>query len=180
MTTPNAGTYELTQDDGDLLLYTSCAGAMARMGHDLTIKAERWTATVTAGDTPQSSSLEASVAADSLVIVGSTGGIKPISDSDRQAIEDNLTKTVQPGRYPEVRFVSDQLAGSFDAATVTGTVTLHGQSQERTFTAKADGDQVVLSGSLNLTDFGIKPFSTMMGTLKLADEVTFEATVRLS
>ncbi|MEE4024592.1 hypothetical protein V1Y59_16015 [Gordonia sp. PKS22-38] len=43
----------------------------------------------------------------------------------------------------------------------------------------ADGHEVATETTIRQTDFDIKPFSLMMGTLKVVDEVVVAITVRV-
>src|SRR5439155_24231047 len=82
------GSYRLGPGSGELLVKTGRTGLGARAGHDLTIEATEWSAdvTVNAAD-PARSSVAVEVAVGSLRVRTGSGGLKPLTDSDRAEIE---------------------------------------------------------------------------------------------
>jgi len=169
--TPTPGTHTLGPATTDLLLFTTVEGAMARMGHALTLVVTDWSATVTLGTTPEECGLQVSAKLDSLRVKDSSGGAKPISDKDRGDIEKNIIKALDPGRHPELHFSSTNVTGSWDEVTLQGQLELNDQTQLQVFTISDQGKEYLLSGDLVQSRFGIKPFSTMMGALKVGDTV---------
>lgn len=59
---------------------------------------------------------------------------------------------------------------------------IHGTSRPQAVDVKVadEGDALALSARVSVTqsDFGVKPYSLMMGTLKVADEVTIDFAAR--
>ena len=62
------------------------------------------------------------------------------------------------------------------AAFVVGKLTINGVEKEITMNATMSGDAAALkavgSVKLKMTDFGIKPVTALMGTIRTGDEVT--------
>src|SRR4051812_39982976 len=84
---PSEGEFRTGAQAGRLLVRTSRTGLGARAGHDLTIEATEWAALVTVrGGDPARSSVTAEVDVDSLEVREGSGGVKPLSDSDRAEI----------------------------------------------------------------------------------------------
>src|SRR5450755_3636796 len=102
------GRYRLGPADGSLLIRTGREGAAALMGHDLTLVATRWTATVSVdAEDPPRSKVTATVDAASLVVREATGGPIGLTDSQRAEIESNVrTKVLLSDRYPRIAFHS--------------------------------------------------------------------------
>ncbi|HHV22696.1 MAG TPA: YceI family protein, partial [Propionibacterium sp.] len=111
--TVTPGRHALTQADGDLLIHTTCAGPAARLGHDLTLIAQRWEATLDTGERPVDCQLDVTVELDSLVVRDSRGGAKAMSAGDRKEIERNAAKSLHVAKHPVLRFVSTGITGSW-------------------------------------------------------------------
>lgn len=189
MITP--GRYELTQGDGDLLLHTTCEGPAARLGHDLTLLVQRWRGTVEVGAEPVDCRLDVTVQLNSLIVRESRGGAKPMSDRDRRDIERNAAKSLRVGEHPELRFLSTGVTGSWTEGEIAGDLTLNGRTQQQVFqvvvlngqrppAGREEADcRVRLGAEIRQSRFGIKPYSTMVGALRLADAVLVEVAVWL-
>lgn len=173
MTFPT-GRQEFGAGDTDLLVHTTCDGAAARLGHNLTLVFTAWRAVLVTGDEPATSSLEVTVDLDSLDIRDSSGGVKPMTDHDRAEIKRNAAKSLRTREHPQLRFVTTGITGSWTAGEVTGDVTLNGTTGPATFQVVALDGGFRLGGELKQSAFGIKPYSAMMGTLRLSDSVLVE------
>jgi polyisoprenoid-binding protein YceI len=88
-------------------------------------------------------------------------------------------------RFPRILFEAGRLeaaqlpsgAGDF-RGTLAGTLTLHGQSRPLKFPVRGCVAEQRLEADATITfkqsDFGIKPYSTALGTIAVRDEVTIE------
>ena len=75
-------------------------------------------------------------------------------------------------RYPEIHFVSTQIRSKGENRwIVTGNLTLHGETHPATAEVSSARGHYIGSATLSQREFGIKPFSAMMGALKVRDEV---------
>lgn len=93
----------------------------------------------------------------------------------------HMAKALNGGRHPTIAFrmTGYESARATDGATgtVTGVLTLSGVQKTITMrgdaSAGADGAlRVTGTHALKMTDYGIKPPSLMLGTMKVGDEVT--------
>lgn len=175
--------HELGPNDGRLTIHTSRAGMAARVGHDLVIEAERWNAAI---DLPPSApKLRATVDATSLQVREGNGGVKPLTDADREDIRRNLnTKVLGVDRHPEITFVSTAVHALNDRRwQVDGQLTIAGTTAPVRVPVELepDGDGIRISAAVTITQssFGIKPYSAMMGALKVADDVEIRAEARV-
>lgn len=173
------GTRTLTQDDGELLLLTTVEGRMARMGHELALRIDRWTATLTVGQEVGDTTLQVSADLGSLSLKGSRDPGKPVSDKDGRDILSNAQKTLQVQQQPELSFVSTSAEGTWEAVTLQGNLTLHGRTRPQVLRVAATDSGYRLTGQVTQSDFGIKPYSVMMGALKVGDRVDVEVSVGL-
>lgn len=173
------GTHELTEANGDLLLYTTVEGPAASLGHNLILRPEHWRATANVGASPEASSLHVSVDLQTLAVYGSRGGAGPIKPSDRKIVDKNIGKALQVAAHPRLSFVSDSITGTWEQATVKGTMTLRGRSEEQEFTiTSTDGSTFTLEGTITQTRYGVTPFSTMIGAMRLGDDVKVQVSVK--
>ena len=82
------------------------------------------------------------------------------------------------GRAEGGSFAADQVAKTADGYRLTGTLEIHGTPRPQTVEVRVadSGDALALSARVQVTqsDFGVKPYSLMMGALKVADEVTID------
>jgi YceI-like domain len=162
------GRYSLGPEDATLTVRTGRAGAVAKAGHDLRIEVTSWRATLHVGD-----GTEMALTADprSLRVREGTGGIHALGDDDRASIEKTIDDDVLKGN--EIEFRSRRVApGPGEGLSVEGDLALAGRNRPVAFelTSGPDGS---ISGRARIrqTDFGIKPYSALFGTLKVADEV---------
>lgn len=169
-------------ESGELLLHTGVTGSAARMGHRLTIAFTSWQAVVE-WDGEQPSAVEVTVELDSLDVLRGEGGMTPLSGAEKVLIRSNALKTLRAKRFPRAGFVSTAIDRGEDALRASGTLDLNGRTAAQALQVRAEdaGDSWRISAEARVrhTDFGIKPYSMLMGAMKVADEVrvTFAATV---
>lgn len=162
---------------GELRIRTGVAGRAAKMGHRLTIAMNSWEATVRwAGEKPTSAELTVEV--DSLAVISGEGGIKPLAGPEKSVARSNALKSLDAKKFPQIRFVADDIAKTADGYRLTGTTEIHGTARAQVVDLKVEdgGDVWALSAAVRITqsDFGVQPYSLFMGSLKVADEVTVE------
>ncbi|MGA4670648.1 YceI family protein [Propionibacteriaceae bacterium Y1923] len=176
---PIAGSFDLGPQTCDLLLRTTSEGRMAKAGHNLTLVVRDWTATVVVGDSPETTSLRVVAQLGSLSVREGHGGLKPLSDGDRAQIEKNAASSLGVSANPELTFTSTAIAGAWDKAKMEGTLTLGARNEVQQFDIEATEAGFRVSGTITQTRYGIKPYSLMMGALKVGDEVAVEVTATL-
>ena len=172
------GTYNLGPSDGTVRVKTGRQGMASKVGHDLTLEAANWKATLTVDADPSRSEVNATIEPRSLEVTAATGGAKPVSDKDKKDIKKNISELLGNG---SITFTSTSVEVKNDTSLkVPGELSIAGQSRPVTLdlTATPDGR---LTGSLTVvqSQFGIKPFSAMMGALKVKDEVEVNLDVAL-
>jgi polyisoprenoid-binding protein YceI len=172
------GTHNIGPQDGKVLVNVYKDGVAAKMGHDLTLEATSWSgkADISADD-PSSSGVQVTIDADSLDVVEGHGGAKPLSQSDKADIKKNIAKTLGRG---DISFESTKVSGSVPRISVQGNLTINGQSKPVTLDLTVD-DNGKAAGkvSFNQSQFGIKPFSAMLGALKVKDNVDISVDLQL-
>lgn len=172
------GSHAVGPADGELLVRTYREGLAQKVGHDLILEATAWQATIGVGDdgTPTSIALEADPRA--LQVRQGLHGAKPLSDSDRASIRDNIVRKVL-GTQP-IAFESSRIASTGAKAAVSGQLTLQGTARPLAFEVElAPGGRVTGTLTLRQSEWGIKPYRALMGALKVRDDVEVVVDLRL-
>ena len=163
---------ELGPDNATLTVRTGKGGAAAKAGHNLVLEVTRWQGTLTA-DT-----VELTADAHSLRVRSGSGGISPLGDEEKAGISQTIDEEVLKGGNIKYRStaVTARADGGYD---VEGELDLLGVSAPLAFSLALDGDHLTGSASVKQTDWRIKPYSALFGTLKVADvvEVSIDATL---
>ncbi|CPR05973.1 YceI-like domain protein [Mycobacterium bohemicum DSM 44277] len=167
--------WTLDASDGELLIRTGVTGRAARMGHRLTIAMTRWRATVSwAGDEPAGAELTVDV--DSFEVLRGEGGVKSLSGPEKAIVKSNAMRSLDSGRYPEIRFVADTVTPTGDGYRLDGTLHIKGKSRSHVIDLRTEdlGDSWRLSveSTVRQRDYGVKPYSLLMGSVQVTDEVS--------
>lgn len=117
-------------------------------------------------------SVSAEFDADSLEVVS-----QGPSDSDRKDIKRNAEKTLEAQKYPKIRFKSSSVSRDGDTAKIEGDLTLHGVTHPISVQARKNGDRWTAEVTLDQREYHIKPFSAMLGALKVKPEVKVKISV---
>lgn len=172
------GEYELSAENADLTVHTVSAGIGRPVGHDLTLVVDEWSASLIIGENVEATALTVGADLRTLRVVGGSGGAKPISDRDREEIVRNAQKSLRTKDHPSLTFTSTKVTGDWTSGTVHGELEVSGSKGPLALSATSvEPSTYKLSGTITQSDFGIKPFSAMLGALRVADDVTFEVAV---
>jgi polyisoprenoid-binding protein YceI len=179
VTQEQSAVWTLDASDGELQLRTGVTGRAARMGHRLTIAMTRWQATVGwDGDEPVTAELVVETA--SFEVLRGEGGVKGLSGPEKIVVRSNAMSSLNVGRFPEVRFTADAIDKTDDGYRLSGTLQIRGKSREHVIDLRTDdlGDSWRMSAESRVrqSDYGIKPFSLLMGSVQVTDDVTVSFT----
>jgi polyisoprenoid-binding protein YceI len=145
------------------------------MGHRLTIAMKRWQATVTWSDS-EPAAAQLNVDVDSLEVLHGEGGLTPLSGPEKILVRSNALRQLGAGRFPRIRFDADTIDKSQDGYRLAGTLEIRGKTRAQVIALRTDdlGDVWRLSSEavVRQSEFGVKPYSLLMGSLKVADDVT--------
>ena len=177
--------FEIGPENARLLVRTHREGLGARAGHDLIIEATRWVGQVRidAGEPPRGH-VEVRVDTHGLEVRQGHGGARPLTDKDRLEIKGNIEeKVLHAERDPELRFSAETVVVEDHHTHFTGNLTIGGQTRpidvDVELEPAADGLHAHGTVQIRQTDYGIKPYSALMGMLKVANEVEVDFDVRL-
>jgi polyisoprenoid-binding protein YceI len=171
-----AGTYVLGPETGTMSVRTRRTGAAAMAGHNLLFEVGSWKASLVIGEDAAGTSLELEVDGASLKVLEGTGGVHSLGDDDKAEIEQTIDKEVL--KRQEITFRSTSVEpGSEGGLHVQGDLTLLGQTRPFAFDVAADGDAAISAVAVvKQTNWGMKPYSTLYGALKVVDEVEVSLT----
>jgi hypothetical protein len=174
----------------ECLLFTEKAGLLAGAAHDLKLLVERFELELSPGAADAGGSSPGAAARLPLAVrarfdpasvrvacARQEGRDAPgvLSAKDRAEIEATIARTVlEPQRYPSIEFRSTAIAphesGGF---RVDGVLSLHGRERPIAMLARRQGELAIVDGRLHQPDFGITPYSAMLGALKIKPDVGF-------
>jgi polyisoprenoid-binding protein YceI len=176
------GSYAAGPQNGRLLVKTTRSGLGAKAGHDLTIEVTRWQAEVTIDTAdPASAAVQVTAEADSFEVRAGSGGVKPLTDSDRADIKKTIReKVLAVGRHPSITFTSTAVAGTADSFSIEGDLTIIGTTHPVIVHGGITDGHAKGSATVVQTRWGIRPYTAFLGALKLSDEVKIEFDVALT
>lgn len=170
---------ESHESDGELTLHTGRAGIGSKVGHDLTIRVGTWSATAAREDGGAVTSVKVVADLSSLEVLRGDGGLKPLSEKDKKTILSNAMDTLSVKSHPTAVFQAEGLQLSDGSSEVAGRLTLAGKErpQQMKVTVKQDGGRarVQVTCEVVQSEFAIKPYSGMLGALKVRDMVEVRA-----
>jgi polyisoprenoid-binding protein YceI len=169
------GKYELGPDDAKLTVHTKKGGAAAKAGHNLTIEVTDWSGSIEVGDDPAATAVELTADAGSLVVLEGHGGIQALGDDDKSSIKQTIAEDILKDGTISFHSSSVEPSENGGPLRVHGDLELVGNTKPVIFDLET-GDDGRLSGTATIkqTDFGIKPYSALFGTLKVLDEVEIQ------
>lgn len=179
MTHDQSLAWTLGAADGELLVRTGVKGRAAQMGHRLTIVMKRWQAVVDwAGGEPVT--VEVAVETDSLQVRRGDGGLKGLSTPEKALVRSNALRALGASRFPEIRFTADAVERTADGYRLSGRLQIHSKSRTHVIDLRTEdlGDSWRMSAQTTVrqSDYGVKPYSLLMGSVQVADDVTLSFT----
>ena len=169
------GTHVFGPENATLWVRTGRTGAAAKAGHNLLFAVGAWHATLDVGDDPTQSSLVLEADATSLRVLEGTGGLQALGDDEKSSIAQTIDEEVLKGTPIAFRSTAVDPAADGSHLSVRGELTLAGTTKPLAFDLAVGADGT-LSGSVVVkqTDWGMTPYSTLFGTLKVTDDVTVQ------
>ncbi len=183
-----AGRFEAAPVGPGVRIHVAKRGAFAMFAHDHDFEVTRWRGAgeVPGGD-PGRASIELTLEAGSL-----RDREAKLSEADRRKVDAQAAgpEVLDAAHAPEITYRSERVtldgaAGGGDVkGTIHGRLTLRGRTQpvDVAFEAAREGDGWSVRGRARFkqSDFGIRPFSGVGGTVGVKDEVevTFQLALR--
>ena len=156
-------------ENAKVRVFTFKEGLLSAVAHDLEIDVPVFNIEV------EDEMVRATFFARSLRVLHAMEGHAPkpgaISEKDKTTIEKNIAADVlQSARYPEIRFEGKPTVNE-SQATIEGTLTIAGRSRPIRIEARLEDGQWRAETTIHQPDFGIKPYSAMLGALKIKADV---------
>jgi YceI-like domain len=147
-------------------VFTFREGVLAAVGHDLKLRLERFEIEA------DGKSVRARFDPASLRVVAAMRGGREdpaaLSERDRRDIERTSAREVlEAQRFPEIAFDSNEVRPD----AVRGTLSLHGRELSGEFAVRRAEGRAVAEVELDVRRFGIRPYTAMLGALRVSPRV---------
>jgi polyisoprenoid-binding protein YceI len=180
MIAPPIGRHTLGPANATIHVKTYRQGVASRAGHDLVIEVTRWEATLSIDTDWSDAAIELTADPRSLEVREGLHGVKPLTDKDRAEIRKNIDEKVLRGA--PIKFRSSRLEPLDDGSRVkvTGDLEMAGATRPIAFELGVAADGTLdATAALTQSAWGIKPYSALMGALKVRDELDVVSSARL-
>lgn len=161
--------------NAECLVFTYKEGLLSGVAHDLKLGVTRFSIELD----EERLSLTAEFDTRSLRVVSAMrdGQAMPslLGASERQKIEQNILDDVlDAAKFPQASFVSTEIKKLTEGERflVRGRLTLHGRTKELEVTTQPASGRQTAEVTLHQPDFGIRPYSAMLGTLRIRPNIT--------
>ncbi|HEY9244112.1 MAG TPA: YceI family protein [Streptosporangiaceae bacterium] len=172
------GRYRLGTKSGRIVLRTYRDGLAATAGHDLIIDLPSWSGELTVDDDKAPEALEVHIDIAALTVRDGTGGLKPLTDRDRNEIATTARRLLATQQHPEAVFTATRFEFNGDSGVIEGNLSLRGVS--RPFRLQVDQREPGTyrgTGTVVQSAYGIKPYTAFFGALKVRDTIDVEVVV---
>jgi len=154
-------------------IFTYKAGMLSGLAHDLRISVTSFVIGLGGTDHFISARFDTrSLRVDCAMV---NGRERPdiLSARDQDDINNNIIREVlHTDLYPEILLLSSVVNKQESDYLVTGQLVLHGQTREISFVVRKENKrQYVADVSLHLPDFGIAPYSTLFGAIRIKPDI---------
>lgn len=179
-----ASGYTLDKKQSEVLVKTWKEGVAAALAHNHVIQATEFSGAISFDPAaPEAATVKVTVQAASLVpdeaaLRKRNGEPVEVGEADRKKIAENMLGEGQlnAAKFPTISFASTGVSHDAKGALVlAGQLTLHGVTKPVSLpvTIAVKDQQLVGDGKLRFrtSDFGIKPYSAALGTVRNRDEV---------
>ena len=145
-------------------------GLLSRVAHDLKLRVGHFSLVI------EEERVEVEVDAASLkVVCARKDGVdqpKALGFLERTQIERNIKSDVlHAKRFPTVRFLGRIVERAATRGRAEGALTLHGVTRDISLAARLEKSRWHATFDLHQPDFGITPYSAMLGALKIQPRV---------
>jgi YceI-like domain len=171
------GRHTFGPENATLTVETKRTGAASKAGHDLVIEVTSWAATLDVAEDP---AITLTADAGSLRVREGRGGIQALGEDDKAGIEQTIAEEVLKGTAIEFRSGAVELSPDGTRGKVHGELELAGGRRPISGELATDEDgRLTARATVKQSDWGMKPYSALFGTLKVADEVEVAIETRL-
>jgi polyisoprenoid-binding protein YceI len=112
------------------------------------------------------------------------GGLMALSGPEKALARSHALKSLDADRFPRIRYQVDGIEQTGDGYCLSGTLEIHGKSRQREVDLcvrdLGEAWQMSCEADVRQTDFGVKPYSMLMGAMLVVDTVTVAFTATRS
>lgn len=155
--------------NAECLVFTYKAGMLAAVAHDLKLRVERFEIAI------DEQGVRGRFDAASLrVVCAQVGGKddpRALSQRDRVEIEATIAREVLDARtHPAIEFRAGPLAASAEPE-LEGVLSIRGRECALRLKGHRESDRAIVETTLHQPAFGIRPYSAMLGALRIQPDV---------
>ena len=162
----------------ECLVFTYKAGLLSAVAHDLKLRVERFE--IVLDDQGVHARFDASALRVVCARAGGKDDPRALSEKDRREIEATIVRDVLDARkHPLIEFRSNTVAPASVAPAamqIDGTLSIRGHERALSLVARRDGERAVIETTIQQPDFGIRPYTAMLGALRIKPDVAVKVT----
>lgn len=162
----------------ELLVFSFKEGLLSKVAHDLMIRAQRLQLEIT-DDLQVSLTVQVKGLRVLDAMQGSRRAPNELSAKDKMKIEDTLYSkdVLHANAHPTITFASSSVTETSDGYDVQGDLTIRGRTARIAADVARVDDRLEAEVRLQQPDFGIAPYSALLGALKVKPEVRVRISV---
>lgn len=168
-------THQFGPGNAVLTISTGRTGTAAKIGHDLLIEVGSWSATL---DLEAEPALTLVADSRSLRVLEGSGGPKPIGDEHKEMIANTIDNEILRGCAIAFRSTRVDRRSDEDLA-VDGELELAGGCAPISFGLTIREGRLTGRATVTQTSFGMELYSSMLGALRVADDVQIKVDAEL-
>jgi hypothetical protein len=169
---------ELDQNSADCHVFTFKEGLLSSVAHDLKLRVGRWSLRVDKRE-GGGFALDASFDSSSLSVEAVMRDGRPQTGVLGPRDTDKIAKTIREevlssARHPTITWKGTATQGGPESARLDGELTLCGRTKVVSSNARSEGGETgawIVEVPIHQPDFGIKPYSAMLGALKIKPDI---------
>jgi polyisoprenoid-binding protein YceI len=153
-------------------------GLLSAVAHDLRLRVGKFS--IAFDETTGTIDADFDPASLSVVCARRDGADAPelLSDADKRKIDAHVRDdVVQVRRHAQITFVGKRIGGDARAMQVEGQLRMHGQKRSLRVNVEQRDGKWMCEVELHQPDWGIKPFTAMLGTLRVKPTIRVQIEV---
>lgn len=107
---------------------------------------------------------------------GAQRSVKGLSEPEKALVRANALKTLNASRFPHIRFTTEAIAQTGNGYRLTGKLHIRGKSREHVIDLHTEdlgaAWRISADTTVRQSNYGVKPYSLLMGSIRVADEVS--------
>jgi polyisoprenoid-binding protein YceI len=151
-------------------------GVLSRAGHDVKLEAGTVVVEIEAGKVV--ATVDARTVRPVCAMKDGREDRTALSPKDLETIRGYVESDIlAAARYPEIRFESSSVVRQGNALAVDGKLTLRGRTRPLRARVERKDDRWLTRISIRQPEFGIRPFTALLGALKIKPDVLVELSI---